>query len=53
MPPLRERLDDVALLAERFLQRYGEKYSKRMRGISQAALCSAHALRLARQRARA
>ncbi len=36
--PLRERLDDVVLLAERFLQRYSEKYKKRIRGISQAAL---------------
>lgn len=36
VPPLRERLDDVALLAERFLKRYAEKYNKRIRGISQA-----------------
>jgi transcriptional regulator with PAS, ATPase and Fis domain len=35
--PLRERLDDVALLAERFLQRYAEQYKRRIRGISQAA----------------
>ncbi|HEX8475112.1 MAG TPA: sigma-54 dependent transcriptional regulator [Pyrinomonadaceae bacterium] len=35
--PLRERPDDVVLLAERFLQRYAEKYNKRIRGISQAA----------------
>ncbi len=35
--PLRERLDDVALLAERFLQRYVEQYKRRIRGISQAA----------------
>jgi DNA-binding NtrC family response regulator len=35
--PLRERLDDVALLAERFLQRYSEKYDRPIRGISQAA----------------
>lgn len=34
--PLRERLDDVALLAERFLQRYSEQYKRRIRGISQA-----------------
>ena len=38
VPALRERLDDVPLLAERQLQRYAEKYSKRIRGISQAAL---------------
>ncbi|MCA1635209.1 MAG: sigma-54 dependent transcriptional regulator [Acidobacteria bacterium] len=35
--PLRERLDDVALLAERFLQRYSEKYGKRIRAVSHAA----------------
>jgi DNA-binding NtrC family response regulator len=38
VPPLRDRLDDVALLAERFLQRYAEKYNKRVRGISPAVL---------------
>jgi DNA-binding NtrC family response regulator len=37
VPPLRERLDDVMLLAEHFLLRYSEKYQKRIRGISQAA----------------
>jgi two-component system response regulator HydG len=37
VPPLRERLDDVAVLAERFLQRYSEKYAKPLRGISQPA----------------
>jgi DNA-binding NtrC family response regulator len=37
VPPLRERLDDVTLLAEKFLQRYAEKYRKRIRGISPAA----------------
>lgn len=37
VPPLRERLDDLALLSEEFLQRYGGKYNKPIRGISQAA----------------
>ena len=37
VPPLRERLDDLPLLAEEFLQRYTAKYGKSIRGISQAA----------------
>jgi DNA-binding NtrC family response regulator len=37
VPPLRERHDDLALLAERFLIRFSEKYNKPIRGISQAA----------------
>lgn len=34
VPPLRERLDDLALLGETFLLRFARKYKKRMRGIS-------------------
>src|SRR5688500_18016668 len=37
VPPLRERTDDVMLLAEHFLLRYAEKYQKRIRGVSQPA----------------
>jgi DNA-binding NtrC family response regulator len=37
VPPLRERLDDVALLAGRFLRRYSEKYKKRISDISPPA----------------
>src|SRR5689334_15683110 len=33
-PPLRERLDDVPLLAKRFLEQYADKYKKRIRDIS-------------------
>src|SRR4029453_13263805 len=36
-PPLRERLDDVPLLARRFLEQYAEKYKKRIRDISTPA----------------
>lgn len=36
-PPLRERLDDLPLLANRFLQHYAEKYKKRIREISSPA----------------
>jgi DNA-binding NtrC family response regulator len=38
VPPLRERLDDLALLAERFVQRYSEKYKKGVVGIAPSAL---------------
>ena len=37
VPPLRERADDLVLLAEHFLQHYSEKYNKPVRGISQPA----------------
>ncbi len=37
VPPLRERFDDLPLLAEQFLLRYSQKYGKQIRGISQAA----------------
>jgi DNA-binding NtrC family response regulator len=37
MPPLRARPDDIAPLAERFLQTYAGKYDRRTRGISPAA----------------
>jgi DNA-binding NtrC family response regulator len=36
-PPLRERLDDVPVLAKRFLEQYADKYKKRIREISTAA----------------
>ncbi|HZI17978.1 MAG TPA: sigma-54 dependent transcriptional regulator [Pyrinomonadaceae bacterium] len=38
VPPLRERAEDVALLAETFLRRFAEKYRKDVRGISPATL---------------
>ena len=37
VPPLRERLDDLAMLSETFLLRLARKYKKPMRGISPAS----------------
>jgi two-component system, NtrC family, response regulator HydG len=37
VPPLRERLDDLALFADEFVQRYSSKYKRSIRGVSQAA----------------
>ncbi len=37
IPPLRERLDDIPLLAEHFLKQYAEKYNRNIRGFSQLA----------------
>jgi DNA-binding NtrC family response regulator len=34
VPPLRERLDDIPLLANRFLERYTRQYDKKIREIS-------------------
>ena len=36
-PPLRERGDDVILLAEFFLEKYASKYNKKIKGISRDA----------------
>ncbi len=38
LPPLRERRADVMLLADHFLQKYGEMYGKQMKRISTAAI---------------
>jgi DNA-binding NtrC family response regulator len=38
MPPLRERLEDLPELARLFIQRYGRKFRKPVRGISDSAL---------------
>ena len=37
IPPLRERGNDILLLADHFLQRYARKYRKGMRGLSREA----------------
>ncbi|MDZ7363749.1 MAG: sigma-54 dependent transcriptional regulator [candidate division KSB1 bacterium] len=38
LPPLRDRLGDLPLLAQEFLQRYGAKSGKRIHGFSRKAL---------------
>ena len=38
MPPLRERIDDVIPLAQRFLERYNHQYGKSIQRISQEAM---------------
>ena len=38
IPPLRERLDDIPLLANHFLNHYGKKYNKNIRTISEPAI---------------
>lgn len=37
IPPLRDRMEDVPMLAEHFLEIYAEKYSKNVRKFSQSA----------------
>jgi two-component system response regulator AtoC len=37
IPPLRERMEDVSMLAEHFLEIYAEKYNKSVKGFSQKA----------------
>ena len=38
LPPLRERKSDILLLADHFLQKYGELYNKKMKRISTSAI---------------
>jgi Nif-specific regulatory protein len=38
LPPLRERKSDIMLLADHFLQKYGEMYGKEMKRISTSAI---------------
>lgn len=38
LPPLRERTEDISLLAEHFLKQYARKYNKQITNISESAL---------------
>ncbi|MDN4165043.1 sigma-54 dependent transcriptional regulator [Cytophagales bacterium LB-30] len=38
LPPLRERKEDIALLAEHFINSYARKYNKEIRGMSPATI---------------
>jgi DNA-binding NtrC family response regulator len=38
VPPLRDRADDIQLLADHFLRIYSEKYNKSVKGFSQSAM---------------
>ena len=40
IPPLRERLADIPLLARHFVQRYGVQHGKRIPGITEAAIAA-------------
>ncbi|HSM93110.1 MAG TPA: sigma 54-interacting transcriptional regulator [Anaeromyxobacteraceae bacterium] len=40
LPPLRERMDDVPVLAKFFLQKYGREFASRVRGFTPAAVAA-------------
>lgn len=40
LPPLRERAEDIQLLADHFLKTFSDKYGKQMQGFSQSARAS-------------
>jgi two-component system response regulator AtoC len=50
LPPLRERPDDIVLLAEHFLRAANQEYRKTWQGISSSSQTAAWGLWLARQR---
>lgn len=42
LPPLRDRGEDIALLARVFLKRFGDEFGKKVRGFSNASLAAMH-----------
>ncbi len=53
LPPLRERREDIPVLALHFLSHYASRYRRAIRGLDPAALQVVDAICLARQRSRA
>ncbi len=53
MPPLRDRREDIMLLANYFADKYGAKCNRKLKGFSAEARECLDVVRLARQRARA
>ncbi len=45
IPPLRERIEDIGILAHRFLRQYSEKSGKKVAGLSREALLSLESYR--------
>ena len=52
LPSMRERISDIPLLAQHFLQEVCEESGKQVRGFTDEAMAALQALFLARQRAR-
>ena len=53
LPPLRHRLEDIGLLADRFMRAAAERYKRTVRALPERGGRAAHVVRVAGQRARA